>query len=242
MLGDVVQLANNLWVVIGDMPADIPNALVYRRGDRLYLMDSGAGPTMRASILNVLYALGPAQSFTLLNSHGHADHVGNNDLIHLTQAKERHHYLSGAGLSLLDAHSYFAAQFSKLSQYYDPVSGFQTHRLRWRAVGVLRDVAKVFAGEQRTLEIFFRLYLRKFKPLRPSLETLQTYESLPRQPLVVGSAPWTGWVLGKMRCGFSKRAAIRQTKCCFTCRSTSCFTRLTSPFRSFRPFRARTAW
>jgi glyoxylase-like metal-dependent hydrolase (beta-lactamase superfamily II) len=197
MLGDVVRLANNLWVVIGDMPADVPNALVYRKGDRLYLMDSSAGSTVRASILKVLYNVGPVQSFTLLNSHGHADHVGNNDLIHLTQAKERHHYLSEAGLSLLDAHSYFAAQFSKLSQYYDPASGFQTHRLRWRAVGVLRDVAKVFAGEQRTLEIFFLLYLRKFKPLRPSLETIQTYESLPRQPLVVGNVPWTGWVLGE---------------------------------------------
>ncbi len=55
MLGDVVQLANNLWAVIGDMPADVPNALVYRKGDRLYLMDSGAGPTIRASILRVLH-------------------------------------------------------------------------------------------------------------------------------------------------------------------------------------------
>lgn len=62
MLGDVVQLANSLWVVIGDMPADVPNALVYRRGDRLYLMDSGAGPTMRASILNVLYTAGAARA------------------------------------------------------------------------------------------------------------------------------------------------------------------------------------
>jgi hypothetical protein len=45
MLGDVVQLANNLWIVIGDMPADVPNALIYRKGDHLYLMDTGAGPT-----------------------------------------------------------------------------------------------------------------------------------------------------------------------------------------------------
>ena len=126
------------------------------------------------------------QSLTLLNSHGHPDHVGNNDLIQLAQAKKTHHYLSEAGFSLLDARSYFATQFSELSAYYDPVTGFQTHRLRWRAVGILRDIAKVFAGERRTLEIFFRLYLRKFGPLRPSLETIQTYESLPRQPLLVG--------------------------------------------------------
>ncbi len=152
MLGDVVQLANNLWVVIGDMPADVPNALIYRKGDRLYLMDSGAGPTIKASILQVLHEAGPVQSFTLLNSHGHPDHVGNNDLIQLAQAKKTHHYLSEAGFSLLDARSYFATQFSELSAYYDPVTGFQAHRLRWRAVGRLRDIAKEIAGERRTLE------------------------------------------------------------------------------------------
>src|SRR5512133_581000 len=141
MLGDVVQLANNLWMVTGDMPADVPNALAYRSGDRLYLMDSGAGRTMRASILRLLRDVGPVQSFTLLNSHSHADHVGNNDLIHLAQAKEKHHYLSEVGLSLLDAPSYFAGQFSTLSEYYDPATGFQAHRLRWRAVGVRRDIA-----------------------------------------------------------------------------------------------------
>jgi glyoxylase-like metal-dependent hydrolase (beta-lactamase superfamily II) len=134
-----------------------------------------------------------------LNSHSHADHVGNNDLIHLAQAKETQHYLSQAGLSLLDAPSYFAGQFSTLSEYYDPATGFQAHRLRWRAIGVLRDIAKKFAGERRTLEMIFLLYLylRKFEPLDPSLETIQTYESLPRQPLVIGNVPWTGWVLGE---------------------------------------------
>jgi glyoxylase-like metal-dependent hydrolase (beta-lactamase superfamily II) len=111
MLGDIVPLANNLWLVVGDLPADVPNALVYRAGDRLYLMDSGAGSTIRTSILQVLHEVGPVQSFTLLNSHAHADHVGNNDLIHLVEARQTHHYLSEAGLALLDARSYFADHF-----------------------------------------------------------------------------------------------------------------------------------
>ncbi len=94
MLGDIVPLANNLWLVVVDLPADVPNAPVYRVGDRLYLMDSGAGSPIRASILQVLHEVGPVQSFTLLNSHAHADHAGNNDLIHLVEeARETHHYL-----------------------------------------------------------------------------------------------------------------------------------------------------
>jgi len=197
MLGDRAPLANNLWLVLGDLPRDIPNALVYRAGDRLYLMDSGAGPIIRTSILRLLHEVGPVQSFTLLNSHGHADHVGNNDLIHLAQARETHHYLSEAGLALLDARSYFAAQFSRLSASYDLVTGFQAHRLLWRSAGMLRNLVTVLAGERRTLELFFSLYLRRFQPLRPSPETIQTYESLPRQPLVIGDVPWTGWALGE---------------------------------------------
>jgi len=168
MHGDIVSLAKDLWLVLGDMPADVPNVLIYRKGDRLYLLDSGAGPIIRASILHVLHDIGPVRSFTLLNSHGHADHVGNNDVIRLAQAKETHHYIAEAGLALLDAPSYFATQFSTLSAYYNPVSGYQAHRVRWRAVGAGRDIAQAVVGERQTLELFFALYLRKFGPLRPS--------------------------------------------------------------------------
>jgi glyoxylase-like metal-dependent hydrolase (beta-lactamase superfamily II) len=197
MLGDIVPLANNLWLVVGDLPADVPNALVYRAGDRLYLLDSGAGSTIRASILQVLHEVGPVQSFTLLNSHAHADHVGNNDLIHLVEARQTHHYLSEVGLARLDARSYFADQFARLSASYDPATGFQAHRLLWRFAGVLRDLLAVFVGERRALEIIFSLYLRKFQPLRPSRETIQPYESLPRQPLLIGDVSWTGWSFGE---------------------------------------------
>src|SRR5215207_2916523 len=101
-LGEIVPLANNLWLIIGDGPKDFPNVVVYRADDRMYVMDSGAGSVIKASIRKVMQAAGPLQTFTLLNSHGHADHVGNNDVINMAQAKEKHHYFSKAGLALLD--------------------------------------------------------------------------------------------------------------------------------------------
>src|SRR5512139_2065279 len=107
MLGDIIQLAENLWLIVGELPADIPNSIVYWRDDRLYLLDSAAGRIMRASIMQVLQKIGPVQSFTLLNSHGHADHVGNNDLLQVVQAKETHHYLSETGLEIIDHIRYF---------------------------------------------------------------------------------------------------------------------------------------
>jgi glyoxylase-like metal-dependent hydrolase (beta-lactamase superfamily II) len=200
---EIIQLANNLWLVVGDMPEDnfkkpdIANALVYLVDDRLYLIDSGAGPTIRTSILQVLQEVGPVQSFTLLNSHGHADHVANNDLIHMVQAKQTHHYLSAAGLTLLDQLPHFTDQFYGLSAYYDLMTGFQAHCLLTRFFGVVRDLVALFAGERRALEMLLPIILKKFQPFRPSPETIQTYESLPRQPLVIGDVLWTGWVLGE---------------------------------------------
>src|SRR6516162_491590 len=64
-LGEIVPLASNLWLVVGEMPEDnfkhpdIANALVYRAGDRLYLLDSSAGATIRQSIVQVLQEVGP---------------------------------------------------------------------------------------------------------------------------------------------------------------------------------------
>lgn len=196
MLGDIIQLADKLWLVLGDLPKDIPNSIIYLKCNRLYLIDSGAGPIMRASIMQVLQSVNPVHSFTLLNSHGHADHVGNNDLLNAVRANETRHYLSGAGLPMLDSVSYFADQFSKLSEIYDPAKGFQANRLKWRLLGVLRDILALFIDERRVLQMIFSIYLRKFQPLRPSTETIQTYESLSSQSLVIAGIPWKGWVLG----------------------------------------------
>jgi hypothetical protein len=34
-LGDIVQLANNLWLIVGDGPKDCPNVVVYQAADRM---------------------------------------------------------------------------------------------------------------------------------------------------------------------------------------------------------------
>ena len=75
MLGETLQLADNLWYVQGEMPSNVDdapdwcNVVIYRAGDRLYLIDSSGGPVMRAGILGVLDHVGPVESFTLINTH-----------------------------------------------------------------------------------------------------------------------------------------------------------------------------
>jgi glyoxylase-like metal-dependent hydrolase (beta-lactamase superfamily II) len=195
--GDIVQLANNLWLIVGDGPKDVPNIILYRVEDRMYLLDSGARPTMRASIVKVLEEVGPMQSFTLLNSHGHADHVGNNDVIQVAQAKEKYHYLSKEGLALLDPVSYFTDLSLRLSVYYDMVAAYQVDRLKWQFLKRIRDTVIFFAGEQAGWAMAWSLYLRNFQPFHPSRETMTFYEALPRQTITIGGVQWTGWALGK---------------------------------------------
>jgi hypothetical protein len=49
MLGDIVEIAERLWLIKGEMPQDndrypdIANVVVYRKDDRLYVIDTGVG-------------------------------------------------------------------------------------------------------------------------------------------------------------------------------------------------------
>lgn len=194
--GDVIQLENNLWIICGDGPGDIPNVVVYRANDRMYVLDSGAGPIMRASIVKVLEKASQLESFTLLNSHGHVDHVGNNDIIGVAQAKEKHHYISNAGPTLLYPISYFTNLFLTLSNYYDPLAAYRINRFRWWLLTLVRNTAMFFAGERRGMSVGWFLYMKKFQPFHPSRETMEFFETLPKQNLTIGEVQWTGWILG----------------------------------------------
>jgi glyoxylase-like metal-dependent hydrolase (beta-lactamase superfamily II) len=209
MLGDVVELSEGLWLVEGEMPEDndrlpdIANAVVYRRDDRLYVLDTGVGPLMRASLLRLLRENGPVREFTLLNSHGHIDHVCNNDLIHTVSAEVKRHYISEPGMALLDAPTYFARHYDRLSEYYDPLAGFRADRLRssrarlkYRASPLIRDVMTPLVGSEGAYRKIASLGLRKFGPVRSSKETIRFFETLHRRELVLGGSRWTGWVLG----------------------------------------------
>jgi glyoxylase-like metal-dependent hydrolase (beta-lactamase superfamily II) len=209
MLGDVVEVAKGLWLVEGEMPddndkdPDVANAVVYRRKDRLYVIDTGVGPRVRDSLLRVLRENGPVREFALLNSHAHPDHIRNNDLIHGVSAEAKRHYVSKPGMALLDAPAYFARHYALLGEYYDPLAGFRADRLKspparlkYRIAPLMRDALTPLLGREGAYGRIVPLGLRKFKPVRSSKETISFFETLPGQEFRIGSASWTGWVLG----------------------------------------------
>ncbi len=90
MFTDIHSIASNLVVIEGRHPTvlweacDVPSIVVYRASKTLYVLDTGVGPEQRAVLAAQIAALGKgAEEIVLVNSHGHFDHLGNNDLLQL---------------------------------------------------------------------------------------------------------------------------------------------------------------
>ena len=95
---DLHEIAPNLVVIEGHRPhavwedPDLATIAVYRGERTLYLLDTGVGPEQRAALLRVAERLGDgAEEVLLLNSHGHMDHLGNNDVLAEIHAARRRH-------------------------------------------------------------------------------------------------------------------------------------------------------
>jgi glyoxylase-like metal-dependent hydrolase (beta-lactamase superfamily II) len=98
---------------------------------------------------------------------------------------------------LLDPVPYFTDLFLRLSAYYDPIAAYQVDRLKWQFLKLIRDTVALFVGEKAAITAVWSIYIKNFQPFHPSRETLEFYESLPRQTITIGRVQWTGWVLGE---------------------------------------------
>jgi len=204
MLGEASRLAGNLWYIQGEMPTDSSkapdpcNVVIYWADSRLYLIDSSCGLGMRASIERVVREAGPLESFTLINTHSHLDHICNNDLIETVDARTRHHYVLGSGISAekLDAPEYFAEQFDKMDEYYDPFTSYQAYRAKYAFAAFLRDALGILVGRKRVLKALFALLFKKFAPIGDSRRTMEPIEALPGKSVTLGGETWKAWALG----------------------------------------------
>ena len=204
-LGEVVQLADNLWFIHGEMPKDASkepdwcNVVIYRSADGLYLIDSGGGSAIRSSIQRILSEVGEVESFTLINSHGHLDHICNNDVISSVRAGRKRHLLRKEAIEFVksDFSAYMADQFDYLDTFFDPFSGYQKNRLLYRVAGLLRDGLGSFAGRKRVLQWLFRIQFNKFKPMNDSRATMEPLQALPSRQLRFDDVCWNGWSLGE---------------------------------------------
>lgn len=176
--GTIVTIDEHTVMVIGQPldvdknQPDVANSLVHQTGTDLVVVDSGATEGFREPLRAAIGRFEGWHRLILITTHGHVDHVGNNDLVdeigdELGRAVE--HWFSASG----------AAQMA------DPVTYWRHSFERITGVGSLPAPPALAAKKIVSL----------FQPLHPFGRTTRALEGLPLERLTLGSVPVTGWTL-----------------------------------------------
>ncbi|MFJ3878884.1 MBL fold metallo-hydrolase [Streptomyces sp. NPDC090077] len=171
-LGDPIGIDERTVLVAGQEldlvhgRPDVANALVHRTGETLVLVDTGVTEPFREALREAAGRVGPWSRVLLLTTHGHPDHVGNNDLADLLGVPAEH-YVPAADLG----------------QMRDPVAYWVRAFERVAGLGVLPAPPREAAEHIVSL----------FRPLRPFGATTRTYEERPPERIRIGSLRFGGW-------------------------------------------------
>ncbi|MEV6580620.1 MBL fold metallo-hydrolase [Streptomyces sp. NPDC051582] len=174
-LGELIGIDDRTVLVLGQEldvergQPDVGNALVHRAGETLVIVDTGVTDAFRAALREATDRVGPWSRVLVLTTHGHPDHVANNDL-----ADE---LAGGAGAP---AEHFVPAP--DLDQMRDPdaywVRAFE------RVEGMAPLPAPAVAGPA---------LVSLFRPYRPFAAGTRTYEERPLERIRLGSSRFTGW-------------------------------------------------
>ena len=220
--GDLHEIAPNLVVIEGHHPhamwedPDLPTIAAYRGERTLYLFDTGVGPEQRAALLRVAEQLGGAEEVLLLNSHGHMDHLGNNDVLAEIPAARRRHLFpraarSRAGLRgvLRPAVPPRCALLRLPDRPHDRPCGRRLDPSRGRrrpgadrratsptSASGISELGISPALGQFVPSLLVDMLVRTYPPVYPSVETMEDYEDLaPAGTVRIGAIDWNGWSL-----------------------------------------------
>ncbi|MEU2389509.1 MBL fold metallo-hydrolase [Streptomyces sp. NPDC007369] len=171
-LGDLIEIDDRTVLVLGqeldlghDRP-DVANALVHRVGDTLVMVDTGVTAAFRAALREAADRVGPWSRALVLTTHGHPDHVGNNDLADDLDVPVEHYVPAPDLDQMLDPASYWVRSFERIA-----------------GLAPLPAPPAATAGKVVSL----------FQPMRPFGATTRTYEERPLERIRIGSLRFTGW-------------------------------------------------
>jgi glyoxylase-like metal-dependent hydrolase (beta-lactamase superfamily II) len=175
-LGQVQRIDDRTVLVLGQelnveaKQPDVANALVHRAGDTIVVVDTGVTVSFRDALRAAVDDMGDARRLLLLTTHGHTDHVGNNDIVDEIAAERgitAEHFVPARDIGqMLDPAAYWTRTFSGIT-----------------GLAPLPAPAGLSAAFVVSL----------FQPLRPFGATTRTYEELPMQRLDLGSRRVNGW-------------------------------------------------
>ena len=170
---EVVTIGANCLLVIGRHlnvqkgEADVANAIIYKKDNRLYIIDTGALVDFRQTLHDVCKNLQPFEEVILINTHGHGDHVGNNCLIDRLGVEQKSHFISAHDLAMMrNNREFFEHDFKKIEP---------------------------FLNEGQSAKEHLKKLLDLFEPLEVNSKHLNTLESLPAKDILIGTIHWSGW-------------------------------------------------
>jgi glyoxylase-like metal-dependent hydrolase (beta-lactamase superfamily II) len=128
---DLHRLGQNIIVIEGrelilGQQGDVAQIVLHRQGDLLTVIDSGAYGEDREAIVRAAQELGNVARVVLLNSHGHVDHVGNNDVIYEMAGLAEHYIPKKDFANLCDQAGFFERLMDESIRYLEMGSPRQT--------------------------------------------------------------------------------------------------------------------
>jgi glyoxylase-like metal-dependent hydrolase (beta-lactamase superfamily II) len=219
---EAAEVGPGLYLIPGHHPAsmwtdsNVPNIMALHAGRELYLLDSGLGPAQRAAITGLASRLaGRFDRVTLLNSHGHADHMGNNDVLADLGAARTQHLISEKSAPYFDTLGFFRDAYNEGGRYFDYVAGLdlgvadlmplleragldpatdqdalaETGR-QVAALGLTKAISH-FMGD-----LMIRNISETYPPVHISADGARYYEADAPQTFRYGDAEWPGWQVG----------------------------------------------
>jgi glyoxylase-like metal-dependent hydrolase (beta-lactamase superfamily II) len=154
----VMELAADFWMIGGyiGQPASVKksssNSFIMLDGDSLILVDPGFHAYFRKKQLEIIrrYAGKGVKRLILLLTHGHFDHIANNDVILEAGIPDVHFLLQEPGVEIVDLNVY-AKDIEELMQYYDARSyePFYDARTEFAGIRTLAERAEVLPLRNR---------------------------------------------------------------------------------------------
>jgi glyoxylase-like metal-dependent hydrolase (beta-lactamase superfamily II) len=219
---NIHSLASNLVVIEGRHPTllweacDVPSIVVYRASKTLYVLDTGVGPEQRAVLEAQIASLGQgAEEIVLVNSHGHFDHLGNNDVVQRSAIPRKRHLISKDSAPDADIRAMLFEMYGRGKDYFSYIDGLPLPAEKISGLlkalgapsisaatleelgGKMRESGVLPALNNFMPSIVVDVLLATYPAVFPSLETMTFLEDIAAPgPIEIAGAQWSGWKLG----------------------------------------------
>ncbi|TFF85669.1 MAG: MBL fold metallo-hydrolase [Promethearchaeota archaeon] len=169
-----VPYGNDTIFIGGLMPhnnfkiPDWANGVVMRRNRTIYIIDTGAGIEYRERLKRAINQLNKnVEQIVLINTHSHADHIMNNDIINEFAEYEIQHLVHYNYPERIDQEELFLEYFTEIHRYYNY---FTAPPYPYKIISVL---GRLFMSQKKAFQFIIKKVMKKFLPNRSKTNVMK---------------------------------------------------------------------